>query len=131
MSTFLERTCMRSTLATVVAAAAIASMTTRADAHAHYRSSIPAAGAVVNRAPDALRITFSEGVEPTFSHIGVVDGRGHAVATGPLSTAPGDASIVIVPVRAAMRPGRYQVTWQVTSVDTHRTHGVYMFTVGH
>lgn len=111
-------------------AAAIASMTTRADAHAHYRSSIPTADAVVEHAPGALRINFSEGVEPAFSHVSVVDGQGHTVATGPLSTTPGDASVVIVPIQAPMSPGRYQVTWQVTAVDTHRTHGTYAFTVG-
>jgi methionine-rich copper-binding protein CopC len=121
---------MRSSLTIFVAVAAITSMTTRADAHAHYRSSIPAADAVIQRAPDALRINFSEGVEPAFSHVGVVGGQGQTVATGPLSTAAGDASVVLVPIRAPMQPGRYQVMWQVTAVDTHRTHGTYTFTLG-
>lgn len=121
---------MRLSLTIFVAAAAIASMTVCADAHAHYRSSIPAADAVIAHAPDALRINFTEGVELAFSHVSVVDGQGHAVTTGPLSTAPGDDSVVIVPIRSPMPAGRYQVTWQATAVDTHRTHGAYTFTVG-
>lgn len=114
----------------IAAIVAVVSVMSRADAHAHYRSSIPADGAVIERAPDALRIDFSEGVEPAFSHVQVVDAGGHSVPTGPLSTAPGDGSVVIVPLHTGMRAGRYVVTWEVTAVDTHRTHGSYSFTVG-
>jgi methionine-rich copper-binding protein CopC len=121
---------MKGSRTLVAAIVALIAATSRADAHAHYRSSIPADGAVIERAPDVLRIDFSEGVEPAFSHVQVVDADGHAVPTGALSTAPGDSSVVIVPLHTAMRAGRYVVTWEVTAVDTHRTHGSYSFTVG-
>jgi methionine-rich copper-binding protein CopC len=120
---------MRSLGIAFVVAAAIVSMTTRADAHAHYRTSVPADNGVAD-APHELRIDFTEGVEPAFSHVTLADAAGHPVPVGPLATAGGDASELIVPVRGAMRAGRYQVTWAVTSVDTHRTQGSYSFTVG-
>jgi copper resistance protein C len=114
----------------LVVAAAIVSMGARADAHAHYRSSIPAADTAVVASPHALQIDFTEGVEPAFSHVTLADATGHAVTTGPLATAGGNASELIVPIQGPMAPGRYQVTWAVTSVDTHHTRGSYRFTVG-
>lgn len=98
------------------------SMTALADAHAEYVGSTSTAG--------ALRIQFSEGVEAAFSHVHVTDANGHAVTTGPLTTASADRSLVIVPIGAALRPGQYHVTWDVSAIDTHRTQGAYTFTVG-
>jgi methionine-rich copper-binding protein CopC len=83
---------MRASRLLFAAIVAIVSSTARADAHAHYRGSIPADGAVIEHAPGALRIDFSEGVEPAFSHVRIVDADGQTVPTGgsppPLETAP-------------------------------------------
>ncbi len=121
------RTLGRTILAVI---AAMIAMTAIADAHAHFRSSMPAAGSTTASAPDSIRIQFTEGIEPMFSHVHVNDSNGQSVAVGPLSTAPNDRSIVIVPLMAALRPGRYQVTWDVAALDTHRTQGSYTFTIG-
>jgi copper resistance protein C len=120
---------MRSLGIAFVVAAAFVSMTARADAHAHFRTSVPAADTAVADAPHELRIDFTEGVEPAFSHVMLADAAGHPVPVGALATAGSNASELIVPIRGAIPAGRYQVTWAVTSVDTHRTQGSYSFTV--
>jgi methionine-rich copper-binding protein CopC len=60
----------------------------------------------------------------------IVHVDGQMVPTGRLSTAPGDSSVVIVPLGTGMGSGRYLVTWDVASVDTHRMMGSYRFSVG-
>jgi copper resistance protein C len=118
------------TLTSLAVIAAMLAMTAIAEAHAQYRSSMPTAGTTTAAAPDALRIQFTEGIETMFSHVHVNDSNGRTVAVGPLSSAPNDRSVVIVPLTAALRPGRYQVTWDVAALDTHRTQGSYTFTIG-
>ncbi|MFP3243361.1 MAG: copper resistance protein CopC, partial [Paraburkholderia sp.] len=60
-------------LASVAAAAAIALVPAAAFAHGKLESAEPAAGSTVDAAPDALRLTFNEDLESTFSTIKVTD----------------------------------------------------------
>lgn len=98
-------------------------------AHAHLQTQIPAANAAVGQAPDALSLTFSEGIEPAFSGVTVTGPDGKAVKTGAVSRAPDNDKQLTVPLADALKAGDYQVQWHVVSVDGHKTKGQYRFTV--
>ena len=67
-------------------------------------------------------------MEPHFSTVQVLDNAGQRVDAGAIHTAPGDAKRLVVPLKA-LPAGSYKVDWHVTSVDTHKTEGTFVFTV--
>jgi methionine-rich copper-binding protein CopC len=97
-------------------------------AHAHLRTAVPAPGGTVGKAPTELVINYSEAVEPHFSTVAVTGPDGKRVDNGSVHTAPGNAHELVVPLKP-LPPGRYTVVWHATSVDSHKTHGNYTFTV--
>lgn len=96
-------------------------------AHAHLRSSTPPGGAS-GPAPAEVSITFSEGLEPSFSSIEVTDAAGARVDKADLHIIGGDAKMVAIGLKPLV-PGPYTVVWHATSVDTHKTEGRFTFTV--
>jgi|SRR6185312_2629908 len=96
-------------------------------AHAFLDRAIPAVGSEVPNAPPAVTITFTEPVEPRFSKIEVRDAAGKRVDAGDVH-AQKDGRQLVVGLRK-LPPGKYTVIWHVTSVDTHKTEGKFMFTV--
>ena len=96
-------------------------------AHAHLRSSVPAADSTVT-APAEVAITYSEGVEPRFSVIEVKDPAGKRVDKQDPHTAPSDNKVLRVGL-PQLAPGTYTVEWHATAVDTHKTDGSFTFTV--
>jgi methionine-rich copper-binding protein CopC len=96
-------------------------------AHAHLKSSSPAAGAVLTAAPDSLACNFTEALEGRLSSLSVRDGKGGPIATG-ASLAPTDSKQLVLKL-PHLAPGTYQVNWVAVSVDTHRTEGNFSFTV--
>jgi methionine-rich copper-binding protein CopC len=97
-------------------------------AHAFLSHALPAVGDSVKTAPAKLELWFSEAVEPSFSSVTLTDGAGQAVALGPLTADPGDKAHLEAAL-PSLAPGTYKVSWQVVSVDTHRTSGSFSFTV--
>jgi methionine-rich copper-binding protein CopC len=100
-----------------------------ASAHATLVKAIPPVGGTVTASPSEIRITYSEAIEPRFSGIELKGADGHTVATGAAGVDPGDRATLIVPLKSALPPGSYKVTWHVVSVDTHRTQGSFSFEV--
>jgi copper resistance protein C len=98
-------------------------------AHAPLVKAVPAVGGTVAASPKGLKLSFSEGVEPHFSGVALQAANGHAVGTGAASVDPGDNATLIVPIKSALPPGSYKVSWHVVSVDTHRTQGSFTFEV--
>jgi len=96
-----------------------------AAAHAMLEQAEPAAGAVLHQSPAALRLRFSEQLEPAFSVATVTDQRGQSVTGGPGSS---QGTTITVPLKA-LSPGQYRVRWHAVSMDTHSTQGSYSFTV--
>jgi methionine-rich copper-binding protein CopC len=96
-------------------------------AHAHLRTPSPAADSTV-AAPSELRLSFSEGVEPAFSDVTLVNGSGATVKTQ-LHRAEGDDSVLVAEPVSPLGTGSWEVQWKVVSVDTHRSEGHYRFTV--
>ena len=98
-------------------------------AHAHLKDSSPPANAVLAAAPPEVAVELSEGIEAKFSSIEVRDAKGVRVDKNDPHLATGNAKRLVVSL-PPLGPGTYKVDWKVTSVDTHKTHGSFSFTVG-
>lgn len=98
-------------------------------AHAHLKLEQPAADATISPAPKMLTLTFSEGIEPNFSAIKITGPDNATVKTGKLKLDPSNNTQVNLPIEGALGAGKYTVSWQVVSVDGHKTKGQYSFTV--
>ncbi len=97
-------------------------------AHAHLQKAVPAVESTVTQPPPEVTIAFTEAVEPKFSSIEVTNAAAQRVDNNQPHIVNGDAKRLAVAVQA-LPPGTYAVAWHVTSVDTHKTDGIYHFTV--
>lgn len=97
-----------------------------AHAHAMLSSASPPVGGSVGAAPRQVTLSFTEGLEPSFSSVQVTDSKGARVDTGKAQVRGNTMSVGL----KALSPGAYQVHWHVLSVDTHKTQGSFSFRVG-
>lgn len=100
---------------------------TAAMAHAHLKAQAPAADSS-GPAPADLRLTFSEGVEASFTQVSVSD-DGQPVAIKSVATDPANNTLLIVTPAQPLKPGSYKVEWHAVSVDTHKSDGTYSFKI--
>ncbi len=98
-----------------------------ASAHAELRATDPADGAVVEEAPEALTLQFTEDVSVRPDGVRVLDGTGERVDTGSAAAAGSD---VTVPIEGTIADGTYVVAWRALSADGHPIRGSYTFSVG-
>jgi methionine-rich copper-binding protein CopC len=98
-------------------------------AHAHLKSSEPAANATLAASPVKLMLQFSEALEPKFSGAKVVGPAKAEAKLGPAATAADSDATLEVPVTEALSPGKYTVEWHVLSKDGHKMKGSYKFTI--
>lgn len=110
----------------VLAAAGLASA---ASAHPRPRAASPAPNGVLAASPQAIRITFSEGLIGAFSGIELRNVSGKAVTLGPSAVDRKDSKTMSAPVRGRLAPGTYTVSWHVVGDDTHHVAGHYSFQV--
>jgi methionine-rich copper-binding protein CopC len=108
-------------------AAGLIAVAQLAFAHAHPKQQTPAPDATVS-APHEVAIDFTEGLEPAFSTLVVVDAQGKQVNTGKSSVGANDKKHMSVAL-GDLKPGTYQVEWTALADDGHRTQGRYMFNV--
>ena len=80
----------------------------------------------VQSTPPELALWFTQKLEPAFSTVTVTDGSGQRVDTGKPNISGNEMR---VPLRAG-GSGTYHVSWEVLSVDTHKTQGSFTFQVG-
>jgi hypothetical protein len=109
-------------------AAALLGLAVGPAAHAVLERAEPRVGSTVRTPPAEVRLWFTENLEPAFSTLQVVDGRGLRVdrADGRVDRATPSL------LRVSLRPlgaGAYRVVWRVASVDTHVTEGDFTFTI--
>ena len=100
-----------------------------ARAHAFLERADPRVGSTVAAAPPRVAVHFTQSVEPAFSTVRVLDPDGNPVDKADVQVDPNDQATLTVGV-PKLAAGTYRVEWKVTSVDTHRTHGSFTFTVG-
>ncbi|MDP9797635.1 copper transport protein [Catenuloplanes nepalensis] len=99
-----------------------------ASAHAVVVDTVPARGAVVNAAPAAVTITFSETVRLVPGRVKVVAPDGTPVTGGEATLA---GAVMTIPIVAAERPlGTYTVSYRVVSADSHPVGGGFSYSVG-
>ncbi|CAG9417574.1 copper homeostasis periplasmic binding protein CopC [Providencia alcalifaciens] len=101
----------------------------QAFAHAHLKDQLPAEGAALEQAPEAITLNFSEGIEVNFTKVNVTDENKQTIKTGKAALDPSNNTKVIIPVESKLAAGKYDVQWSVVSVDGHKTKGNYSFTV--
>lgn len=99
-----------------------------AQAHAELISSDPADGAVVEAAPDAVTLTFTDPVLLTSQEISVFDAVGDPVSSA--SRTVGDDVVIDLPDAATLTDGTYVVSWNVLSTDGHPIAGTVTFSIG-
>jgi copper transport protein len=80
----------------------------------------------LSQSPIAVRLWFSEPVEPFGTGLWVVGPSGERVDRGPVRQ-----SVTALGVDVdATKPGTYLVHWQIVAADTHPGRGSYRFVVG-
>jgi len=104
-------------------------VTPLAQAHAHLESALPANQSVVETSPQQLGLSFSEGVEPSFSGVTLKDAAGKVITTGKATVDGVDNKKLFIPLSSPLASGKYRVEWHVVSVDGHKTQGHYEFNV--
>jgi copper resistance protein C len=106
-----------------------ACVTVAAHGHAFLDHAEPKVGSVVATAPVAVKIWFSQQLEPAFSTAQVTDASGKSVVVGAAHVNHDDPLLLEVPL-ANIGTGEYTVVWRIVSVDTHVTQGRFTFRVG-
>ena len=96
--------------------------------HAFPDHSEPRVGSEVKSSPDRVKIWFDSGIEPIFSAIEVFDSNHQRVDKGDSRVDPKERTLLAVSV-PPLQPGKYEVSWSVVALDTHRTEGRFKFTV--
>ncbi|MFJ7179151.1 copper resistance protein CopC [Streptomyces massasporeus] len=99
-----------------------------ASAHAAVTGSDPGQGAVVDKAPARITLTFSEQVALSDDSLRVLDPEGKRVDTAEPATVSG--TTYAVPLHSGLPDGTYTVAYQVVSADSHPVAGAYTFSIG-
>jgi methionine-rich copper-binding protein CopC len=97
-------------------------------AHTMLRKSEPVQRAQLARAPAAVRLWFSERLEPAFSSAVVEDAKGVAVTQGKAAVSSQDPNLLELKL-PPLPAGQYTVRYQVMSVDGHTVKSSYTFQV--
>ncbi|WP_078600538.1 copper resistance CopC/CopD family protein [Streptomyces violens] len=102
-----------------------------ASAHAALTGSSPAQGAVVQKAPPQVTLSFSEGVAMGDDSIRVLDPKGKRVDRGKLlDLCSGNTVKYGTGLPPGLPDGTYTVAWQAVSADSHPVSGAFTFSVG-
>lgn len=98
---------------------------TSAWAHAFLDHADPKVGSTVHESPSQVTVWMTENLEPAFSKLQVFNANGTEVDRKDTKV-NGNVMTVSLPKLIA---GTYRVSWQVVSVDTHRTSGTFDFSL--
>jgi copper resistance protein C len=98
-----------------------------AAAHAMLSRAEPAVGATLRGPVTAVRLRFSERIEPALCRITLEAADGSSIAAHDLTAEEGGR--VLAGQIPALAAGAYRVRWRAVSVDTHVTEGDYVFTL--
>jgi hypothetical protein len=99
-----------------------------APAHSLLVRSEPGRSATVTRAPERVRLWFSERIEPAYVKLSVWSEAGTQVDAGDTAVDSNDPTILSVST-PNLGPGRYTARFRVLSVDGHVVESSFAFTV--
>jgi methionine-rich copper-binding protein CopC len=97
-------------------------------AHSRLKRAEPAAESRLHRPPIEVKLTFTEGLEPSYSSVQVKDEAGARVDRKDARVDPSNPLLL----RASLEPlgpGTYAVEWRVLSVDGHVSEGRFAFRI--
>ncbi|WP_077801296.1 copper resistance CopC/CopD family protein [Streptomyces sp. JHA26] len=101
-----------------------------ASAHAALRSTDPGEGTVLQRAPRAVTLAFTESVGLRDDSFRVLGPDGRRLHTGDAGHADGRSDTVRLTLPDTLGEGTYTVAWRVVSADSHPVSGAFTFSVG-
>jgi len=99
-----------------------------ASAHSLLVRSEPGRNATVTRAPERVKLWFSERIEPAYAKLSVWSQAGKQVDAGDAAVDSNDPTLLSVST-PALGPGRYTARFRVLSVDGHVVESSFGFTV--
>ena len=94
-------------------------------AHAFLDHADPKVGSTLHEPPAQVTVWMTENLEPAFSQLQVFNANGTEVDNKDNKV---NANTMTVSLPKLVS-GTYRVSWQVVSVDTHRTSGTFEFTI--
>lgn len=118
-------TCLRACMALTMAMIAWAWAITAASAHASLAAAEPPDGSVIDAAPAAFSLTFSEPVSPLSLRLVEPDGTSLALDRFELKD-----RMVEIEVPAGLGDGTHVLSWRVISADGHPVGGSVVFSIG-
>jgi copper transport protein len=109
---------------------AVAASPQAASAHAYPLSSTPSFGQQLARAPDEIRILFSDTIRPASGNAAVSNATGRSILSGPAHVDPRNQRELVLPLATGLPHGNYTARWRVISNDGHIEEGLLEFRVG-
>jgi copper resistance protein C len=100
----------------------------QAQAHAFLEHADPRVGSIIGDSPKAIKMWFTEELEPSFTKAQVFNAQGAEVDKKDSHVDDTDAKMMTVSV-PTLGPGTYKVIWHAVAVDTHHTMGTFTFEV--
>jgi methionine-rich copper-binding protein CopC len=97
-------------------------------AHAFLDHAEPGVGSQIKTPPSQVVICFTEKLEPALSRVQVFDTAGKELDRHDSRVDATNPAILEVSL-PPLKPGKYKVSWRVTSVDTHVTTGTFNFEI--
>ena len=109
----------------LIAAIVLMCIYTSAAAHTDMRSSTPADGSVINKAPEQIQLTFTASV--SLVRLNLTDGSGKELELDfKPSTEPMTEYLMAMPL---MQTGTYKVDWAVIGEDGHTVSNTFSFEI--
>jgi copper resistance protein C len=88
----------------------------------------PRPESTLKRAPDEVKLSFTERLEPAYSTVRVLDERGQQVDRRDSRVDRANPAVLRATL-PPLPPGRYKVLWRVLSIDGDVTDGGFMFRI--
>jgi len=111
-----------------LALAACALTTTTAAGHAVLQRAEPRVESKLKRAPDEVKLYFTERLEPAYSAFRVLNDQGVQVDRRDSRVDRTNPALLRATL-SPLRPGTYKVLWRVLSIDGDVTEGAFTFRI--
>jgi len=111
-----------------VAVGACALTVTAAAGHAVLQRAEPRVESKLKRAPEEVKLYFTERLEPAYSSVRVVNDRGQQVDRGDSRVDRSNPALLRATL-PPLPPGTYKVMWRVLSIDADVTEGGFSFRI--
>jgi methionine-rich copper-binding protein CopC len=102
--------------------------TTVAAAHAMLQRAEPRVESKLKRAPDEVKLYFSERLEPAYSSVRVLNDQGVQVDRRDSRVDRANPTLLRATL-PPLPPGTYKVQWRVLSIDADVTEGQFTFRI--